>query len=577
MSKDTSSSDDESVVFLGIVTPQDRERMHLLMCQSDQNSITGNTNGNVGDHNKGKGIPSGFEFNGYSTEESTTTEPSGRGKKRATDNKKNFQAGECSKSRRERKPRGRPRKNTKTNEQILDELINLLLKAGWQIGPDYEKKVVVFLDLKGKGYHSIFSAYKTLKKNYEGGKGKGRFYLRNFEFKPMQPRDITKLRLSSSPDDDNYDKKKKEQKRMEIRKGKEKVVSDSDSGFGSDSDDDPNDDTCLLYANKKEGTLICCDGCPSSFHLTCLKLREVPFGDWYCSYCLCKFCGLYGTTSNCYDHAMSLTCYFCEHTYHRYCSEKHDSTQINHSNDSLSFCGNICRELFARVQRLLGVKHEIGDGFSCTFVSGSLRVPHTQVAELNDKLFSALQIMHDGFKPEFDPITGINFIRNVIYSCGVHENNIAEMPLITTRRMYRQQGMCSRFLKAIESVLSSLDVNLLVIPSVKERKNTWISVFGFEPFDWETGIRTQEMKLLLCPDSVMLKKNIHSRQVPNDVERDQHNPNSSANPVPNTGEDEGGVEEDDDGKKKKKKKRESKPLYTLEMLMMMGKNKSARK
>ncbi|MED6194801.1 hypothetical protein PIB30_031901 [Stylosanthes scabra] len=618
MSKDTSSSDDDSVVFLGIVTPQDRERM-----RQTENSITGNTNGNVEGHasgairtlkgnnnsdgsneGKGKGIPSGFEvFNG-STAESTTTvmekkkeKEEEKERKRANNNNddKNFLVGECSKAR-ERKPRGRPRNKKKTNEQVLDEMMNLLLRAGWQIGPNYEEKEVVFYDLKRKAYDSIFSAYDTVKKNYEGGKGKGRFYLQDFKFEPLLARDINKLRLSSSwedytkddkeekkkkkrKSDNDNNKKKKQERSMETERGKETVVYDDDDSDSDSDEDDPNDDTCLLCANKQEGTLICCDSCPSSFHLTCLKLLEVPAGDWYCSYCRCKFCGLINTSTSTCDNSMTLTCCFCEH--HRYCSEKNNGgIRINHSNDALSFCGNRCRELFVRVQRLLGVKHEIGDGFSCTFISGSLRVPHTQVAEFNDKLLRALEIMHDGFKPDFDPKTGINFIRNVIYGCGVHENKVAEMPLITTHRMYRQKGMCSHFLKAIESVLSSLRVDLLVIPSVKERENTWISVFGFEPFDWETEIRIEKMKLLLCPDSVMLKKNI-VRQVPNN--------NSSVKPVPNNrgdgnvvsrnnnGEGEGAAEGDDGKKKEKRESKKGSPLYTLEMLMKIGKNKSTRR
>ncbi|XP_052118682.1 increased DNA methylation 1-like [Arachis duranensis] len=109
-----------------------------------------------------------------------------------------------------------------------------------------------------------------------------------------------------------------------------------------------------------------------------------------------------------------------------------------------------------------------------------------------------------------------------VASLRVHENKVAEMPLITTRGMYRRQGMCTRFMTVIESVLSSLGVDLLVIPSVKEREKTWVSVFGFEPFDLETKTRTEKMKIFVCSDSVMLKKNIKSvvREVPN-TERNQ--------------------------------------------------------
>ncbi len=38
---------------------------------------------------------------------------------------------------------------------------------------------------------------------------------------------------------------------------------------------------------KKEGSLVCCDNCPRSFHLKCLKLKknELPPGNWYCLTC----------------------------------------------------------------------------------------------------------------------------------------------------------------------------------------------------------------------------------------------------------------------------------------------------
>ncbi|KAJ7981810.1 Acyl-CoA N-acyltransferase with RING/FYVE/PHD-type zinc finger protein, putative isoform 1 [Quillaja saponaria] len=58
---------------------------------------------------------------------------------------------------------------------------------------------------------------------------------------------------------------------------------------GRIDDNDKNDDSCGLCADG--GELICCDNCPSTFHQTCLGIKELPEGSWYCRNCTCQICG----------------------------------------------------------------------------------------------------------------------------------------------------------------------------------------------------------------------------------------------------------------------------------------------
>ena len=49
------------------------------------------------------------------------------------------------------------------------------------------------------------------------------------------------------------------------------------------SEEDMNDDSC--HACGEGGKLICCDSCPSAWHLKCVGLKRVPKGVWCCAEC----------------------------------------------------------------------------------------------------------------------------------------------------------------------------------------------------------------------------------------------------------------------------------------------------
>lgn len=56
---------------------------------------------------------------------------------------------------------------------------------------------------------------------------------------------------------------------------------------GGSVDDDGNVDYCELCDDA--GDLVCCDRCPRSFHLKCLRVRSVPDGEWRCPVCVRSF------------------------------------------------------------------------------------------------------------------------------------------------------------------------------------------------------------------------------------------------------------------------------------------------
>ncbi|KAK1276473.1 hypothetical protein QJS04_geneDACA011700 [Acorus gramineus] len=314
---------------------------------------------------------------------------------------------------------------------------------------------------------------------------------------------------------------------------------------------DPTDDTCGVCGDG--GNLIICDNCPSTFHQDCLLLMALPEGNWYCPYCSCTFCKLA-------EHTM-LTCYQCGKKYHRECAWGNEITELGP--ESSSFCGKSCEKVATRLSLIMGTSNSIGDGFSWTLLKrldenmeGVSEHRRQLYLECDVKLSLALSVLDECFVHLVDQRTGVDMISQVTYNCGsnfkrinyeefytmilekngeiisvatlrIHGTQLAEMPFIGTRSKFRRQGMCRRLLNAIEDLLSSLNVEKLIIPAISDLLEIWTTQFSFKPLEPSNKDEIRNLSMMVFAETTLLQKPIRSSETKNEIEDAQMNSDSN--------------------------------------------------
>ncbi|RZC68404.1 hypothetical protein C5167_031642 [Papaver somniferum] len=278
-----------------------------------------------------------------------------------------------------------------------------------------------------------------------------------------------------------------------------------------------NDEICSICHHG--GTLLLCDQCPSSFHLNCLGLEDVPVGNWFCPSCRCRVCGQQSKLDcDSEEHPTEkkvLRCDQCNHEYHVECVRETGLSKLDCNNQNSNwFCSIRCEKIYVGLNKLLGESVPVGkDNLSWTILKSrkDARQPFVpseiEVAvECQSKLNVALAIMHECFEPIKD--TRRDLIEDVIFNktsdlnrlnfwgfyaaileredelisvaaVRIHDEKFAEVPLVCTRVQHRMQGMCRTLLNVLGEKLGQLEVERVILPAIPQVLQTWTTSFGF--------------------------------------------------------------------------------------------------
>ncbi|XP_020252692.1 uncharacterized protein LOC109829986 isoform X3 [Asparagus officinalis] len=289
------------------------------------------------------------------------------------------------------------------------------------------------------------------------------------------------------------------------------------------------------------GSLVLCDHCPSSFHLSCVGLESVPEGKWFCPSCQCRICGMSEFNYDA-DQFSEKTILYCDQ-YHVGCMRKRGDKTLSSCPVGNWFCSEKCSKIFLHLRQLLGVSQPTAvKGLQWTILRSSrengvdnLQFDAETMTEHESKLCVALKALKECFVSITEPRTQSDLVADLLFNreselrrlnfygfytmllekedelvsvavFRVYGEKVAEMPLVGTRSKFRHQGMCRLLVSELEKLLSHLAIKNLVLPAVPQLLQTWTSSFRFSKMTSSDRSSLLEHTILYFQDTIMCQK-----------------------------------------------------------------------
>ncbi|XP_004506110.1 uncharacterized protein [Cicer arietinum] len=249
-----------------------------------------------------------------------------------------------------------------------------------------------------------------------------------------------------------------------------------------------NDDLCSIC--KQGGNLLCCDGCPRTFHTECVPLLCIPSSFWYCRYCQnimrkgryvehnanalaagriagvdleqitqrfirivkateddesgCALCREKDFTRE-FGPRTVIICDQCEKEYHIGCLKDHNMQNIEKLPEGNWYCCSDCDQIHTALQNLVACgeehlsdsllslikkKHEKKGLETESGLDIKWRVLNWKMIaseEIRPLLSQAVAIFHEQFDPIVDSDTGNDFIPTMIFGRTIKDQDFAGM------------------------------------------------------------------------------------------------------------------------------------------------------
>ncbi|MCL7032690.1 hypothetical protein MKW94_002495, partial [Papaver nudicaule] len=232
-----------------------------------------------------------------------------------------------------------------------------------------------------------------------------------------------------------------------------------------------NDDICSICYHG--GTLLLCDQCPSSFHLNCLGLEDVPDGKWICSSCRCRICGQQSKLdSHSEDHLTEKNVLRCDQCNHEFGKDNLSWTILKSTKDAcLPFAPSeieVAMECQSKLNVALAIMHECFEPIKDMKRDLFEDVIFNKASELNRLNFWGFYTV---ILERDDELVSVAAVR-------IHDKKLAEVPLVCTRLQYRRQGMCRILFDVLEEKLRQLEVERVILPS-PQVLHSWTTSLGF--------------------------------------------------------------------------------------------------